>query len=52
MERDNDNWTVYPIINGCSTEPVFSGTKHECREYMMRATTLRPCAEFIMLKDE
>lgn len=51
MGRDNDKWTVYPIINGCSQEPCHSGTKDECREYMKRATLLRPCAEFIMLKD-
>lgn len=28
-----ESFSVYPIVNGCSTESVFSGSLDDCRSY-------------------
>ena len=34
MEDKNiKSYGVFPIVNGCSTDIVFEGTKEECTEY-------------------
>lgn len=41
---------VYPIINGCSGEAIFIGTKDECRAFVTTLKEKNPSAEVIVLQ--
>ena len=32
-DKEIKSYGVFPIVNGCSTDIVFEGTKEDCTEY-------------------
>lgn len=40
---------LYPIVNGCSTECVFSGTLRECKAFALRQLLVDPGFDYILL---
>ena len=40
---------VYPIVDGCSQEALFEGTKEECKTYVSIMKEKDPKADFIVV---
>lgn len=50
MVTDMDKlFDLYPIVNGCSTECVFSGTFYDCQAYALGQRDLCPDFDYILL---
>lgn len=50
-EKRRQGWmAVYPIVNGCSQEAIFEGTKEQCRIYGSAMKEKDPKADFIVLQ--
>lgn len=43
---------LYPIVNGCSTECVFSGTLKDCQAFALREGNVNPEFDYIILPYE
>ena len=49
-ERRRRGWmVVYPIVDGCSQEALFEGTKEECKTYVSIMKEKDPKADFIVV---
>lgn len=49
-ERRRQGWmVVYPIVDGCSQEALFEGTKEQCKKYVSLMKEKDPKADFIVL---
>ena len=46
-------YTIYPIVNGCSTEGCFTGTKGRCLNWLINHAHLEfvRLGDFVMLED-
>lgn len=45
-------FSVYPIVNGCSTDAACTGTLYECQKYYRTRKKEQPDFECIILQDE
>lgn len=41
-------YSVYPIINGCSQESVFTGSEQECKDFVADKRASNPNSDYII----